>query len=312
MPQVETEMSNTAEASQPASSPKLSVVVTSTGGDAYLTVCLDGLLEQAHGVELVVAVVGDEATARRVREAYPEVHLLSFERGLSLPQARYRALQVCKGEVVAFTKDTCTVRRDWCRRLMDLHRQNSHGVIGGAIDFCSREDGCNWAAFFCEYACLLPPLLQSKDPAMSNVSYKRQILETFKEVFSSGNWETLTHENLHTRGVRFLARPDLLVDYRKTFGFTEFLTQRYHFARSFAGMRAAQVPLWRRVFWTLGSPFLPVLFLTRLTRLLIPVTQYRKKFLASSPWLLLFLCAGAWGELRGYLQGAGDSAVKVH
>ena len=46
-----------------------------------------------------------------------------------------------------------------------------------------------------------------------------------------------------------------MLDHAKDFGFGEFLSQRYHYSRSYAGMRNAELGT-KRLLYALGSPLI--------------------------------------------------------
>src|SRR5262249_7065893 len=97
----------------------------------------------------------------------------------------------------------------------------------------------------------------------------------------------------------------------KPFRLGYFLAQRFHFARSFAGMRRGDWSPFQRVVYGLGSLALPVLLLVRVTRTALRKRRHLGMFAACLPLLALFLTVGALGEMVGYLIGPGRSLEKV-
>jgi hypothetical protein len=90
----------------------------------------------------------------------------------------------------------------------------------------------------------------------------------------------------------------------------EFLSQRYHYSRSHAGMRNAELG-WRRIVYALGSPALVPLLYTRIARNVFRKRRHRLVFLLSSPLILLYTATWAFGEAVGYVFGGGRSILKV-
>ena len=290
-------------------SPDLTVVVTSTWDPSYLKSCLESLRSQTSPAEVIVAGSGSEGLPETLCREYPELTFLNCPPSTPPPGIRCLAMRAARGRVVALTKAVGRVPRDWCSNIIRLHQENDQ-VIGGAIEFASLDNGPNWAAFLCEYSHLLPGAIRGVDLASSNISYKRRLLEQNWDLFGSGEWETLIHWKLQRRGVRFLPVPELVVSYHQQFQFCEFLRQRYYFARSFAEMRSRQTGWWRRILRAAGSPLLPLLFFSRISRNVISRPGYRWALARSLPFLIPCLLIGAAAELCGYLHDS-DCSDKV-
>ncbi|MEE8586985.1 MAG: hypothetical protein V3T83_19255 [Acidobacteriota bacterium] len=291
--------------------PDLSVVVTARGPECGLDACLRALAPDKGRTEVIVASCGGYEPSAQLQSRHVWARFQYFPQPLSPPQLRLQAARLARADILAFSKDSVCPAPGWCRSLIRLHRRYPQEVIGGAIRFASRPDSLNWAAFLCEYAPFLPGSLSALEPASSNLSYKRRLLERFPELFSEGLWETLLHRQLRLLGVGFRLFPELEVDYLARFRWGGFLLQRYHFSRSFAAQRARRASAGLRMLRIAAAPLLPFLLTARLWRQLSPHPQYRGIGLRCLPWLALFFSAGAWGELRGCLQGEGQSGCKV-
>jgi hypothetical protein len=101
------------------------------------------------------------------------------------------------------------------------------------------------------------------------------------------------------------------VFHKMSLGVAGFLSQRYHYSRSDAGMRTGCAPLLTRVLYAGFCPFLPALVLGRIGNRVWRKGRWRGKLLQTLPLLILFSLAWAWGEFCGYLFGLGESLQKV-
>jgi hypothetical protein len=90
-----------------------------------------------------------------------------------------------------------------------------------------------------------------------------------------------------------------------------FLAERFHYSRSFAGMRVAGAPMRTRLAWAAASFALPVVLVTRLTRNVIRRRQFVRQYVMAFPLVVLFSVMWSIGEFVGYLTGPGDSILKV-
>jgi len=292
--------------------PVVSVVVPSVNGLPALAGCLEALRRQGDAVPAEVLVVdrcGEEVRAA-VRERFPDVRVFAAEPETAIPALRALGIAHSQAPVVAIIEDHCHVAPGWLAAI-DRARREGHRVIGGAVSNGSVERVVDWAAFFCEYARFMPPLRGGPvdEVTGNNVVYERAALQGLPGLEES--WEFFLHARLKEQGVPFFCAPDLLVSHCKEFGFAEFLSQRYHYSRSFAGMRLRGAPAWRRIAYALASPLLPPLLFARIARAVARRPGHGRRFLAAAPALAVFVGAAAWGEFVGAVAGPGDSLARV-
>ncbi|MGH9266663.1 MAG: hypothetical protein ACRD0D_00625 [Acidimicrobiales bacterium] len=144
-----------------------------------------------------------------------------------------------------------------------------------------------------------------------NVAYAIDALGPLKDVFAEGLWENFLHDRLRAAGHVLGLDPAMVVSHQKHFTIPMFLSERFHYSRSFAGMRVEGASAGRRLVWALGSLALPPLLLARLTRVVVERRRHLGWYLASLPLVVVFTIAWSVGELVGYLAGPGDSLLKV-
>ena len=102
----------------------------------------------------------------------------------------------------------------------------------------------------------------------------------------------------------------MVLDHDKDFGLGEFLSQRYHYSRSYAGMRNESLGR-RRWLYALGAPLLPPVLYWRIARNVFARGRrpagVRARDAAHPP---LRRRVGG-GEAVGYAFGGGRSLLKV-
>lgn len=290
--------------------PPLSVVVASVNGFPYLGACLGSLRSRCPEGEVIVADWTDESTRQRVRKEWPEVRLISFQEAMSVPELRAAGMAAARSPYVAVLEDHCVIRDGWGERILAAH-SSGHPVVGGSV-----HNGADrirdWAAFLCEYSEHMAPM--SEGPAETlvgmNVSYDRETINAMTALLRQGRWETWLHPHLQSEGFELYRDPEIAVDHVKDFEIGEFLSQRYHYARSHAGMRNPELGH-RRILYLLGSPVLIPLLYFRIARNVLRKRRHRGKLLAATPLILLYLGAWAVGEAIGYAFGGGRSILKV-
>ena len=124
-------------------------------------------------------------------------------------------------------------------------------------------------------------------------------------------WESFLHRRMKELGVEFYCEPELTVCHKKEFGFGYFMTQRYHYSKSFAGMRLAGARRWKRLAYACATPLLPALLMARIVATVWRKGRHRATLLRAVPLIGTFVISWAWGEAAGALLGPGDSLSRV-
>jgi len=145
----------------------------------------------------------------------------------------------------------------------------------------------------------------------NNIAYKRPHLLRHADVLLQGQWESWINDRLRADGVPIASTNAMVVHHIKPFRLGSFLVQRFHFARSYAGMRRVDQSPARRLAYGLGSLALPALLTARVARTVLRKRRHLGRFVLVSPLVALFLTVGAVGEMIGYLFGPGASLEKV-
>lgn len=293
------------------SKPQLSVVVASVNGMPYLGACLEALERHCPEAEVIVADWTNEETRRAVAERFPSVALLSFDQPMTVPELRAAGIHAARAPYVAVIDDHCNVTEGWSARISAAHKQGL-AVVGGPVRNVRTRRTRDWAAFLCEYSNYLEPAPSGAvwDLPGMNVSYDRSALDAIDDLLRAGHWESWLHPRLLERGFELHCLPEAPIEHAKDFDFAEFVSQRYHYARSFAGTRNQQLGT-RRVLYAIGTPLLVPLTVWRIGRNVLPRPRFRGVFVRSLPLILTYAIVWAAGETVGYAFGGGRSLLRV-
>lgn len=296
--------------------PALAVVVPSVNGAADLLDCLEALDRQRDELRIEVLVpdrVGEDLR-HTVEVRFPWVHLLRADPGATIPDLREMAFERVRAPLVAVIEDHVVVPPGWARSLLEA-RQNEAGpvVIGGSVENAATDRWVDRAAFLCEYSHLLPPLPEGPATWLTgnNTLYDRDALLSHREVLGGDRWENELHDALQRAGVRLVRRPDVVVGHKKHYTVTEYLHQRFLYARAFAGARLRERPFAARFGYGLAASALPPLLLFRILRNAIAGGVSRREVLGSIPLLVLFVASWGVGEMIGAWFGPGDAIARV-
>lgn len=303
----------------PASSnepPFISVVIASVNGFPCLGECLDALTNQQGGLAYEVLVVDrcGEKVRTEVKKRFdrPEVVFIPVEGFPSIPKLRAVGMAAAKGRMIAILEDHCNVPPTWYQSIFKAH-QAGYQAIGSGVENGAVDRLIDWSVFFCEYARFMPPVaggVVGEIPGNCAV-YDRLALEKLGPELRNEVWESFMHSRLHANGVAFFCDPEMTVSHKKEFGFGYFMSQRYHYSRSFAGMRMTGAPVMRRLMYALATPLLPVILFARMAGTIKRKGRRQKEFLLSLPFTCIFLLSWAWGETVGAICGPGDSLARV-
>ena len=287
------------------------MVIASVNGTPYVEACLDSLTRRAPDAEVVVADWTDAATRRMVSERWPSVRLISFDEPTTVQELRAAGIAAACGLYTAVIEDHCVVTDGWSDRIVSAHR-DGHAVVGGPIRNGATRRIRDWAAFLCEYSEHMEPVATGAARSLvgMNVSYDRGAVQAMDGLLREGRWETWLHPHLVRSGFELYSDGRLSLEHVKDFGFREFASQRYHYARSHAGMRNAELGR-KRLLYALGSPALLPLLYGRIARNVLRKRRHRDKLVLATPLILFYIGVWALGEAVGYALGGGRSLLRV-
>ena len=293
--------------------PALSVVIASVSGWEMLEPtlrALDAQPDRDRMEVIVVEAIGGE-TRRLLSEHRPPVEIIAVDARRTIPALRHLGVARATGDLVAILEDHGEVAPDWASALLEAH-EGPWGAVGGVVEN-GRGGLVNWAAFFCEYAPYMGPVLEgeSTDLPGNNIAYKRPHLLRHAHELEEGRWESWINDKIRADGVPIASTNRAVVRHIKPFRLGHFLVQRFHFARSYAGMRRVDQSPVKRLIYGFGSIALPALLTLRVTRQAVGKRRNLGWFAASFPLIGLFYTVGAAGEMIGYLLGPGDSLSLV-
>jgi hypothetical protein len=294
--------------------PELSVVVPSVNGFSDLKDCLSALDRERERVALEVLVVErcGEPVRAQVRQHFPAVRVMPVDTSTTIPQMRALAFQEATAPAVAVIEDHVLVPAGWARQMLDALGDGQR-VVAGSIENAATSGLMDWAAFLCEYSHCLTPLPAGPVDWLTgnNVVYPKALLNRYWGAASAGRWENHLHETMRQDGVPLVCHPEIAADHKKHYTFTEYLSQRYLYARSYAGARVAGRPVWQRIAFGLGAFLLPPVLFGRTVSRIFRKGRHRGLLLKSLPLIAVFVLAWAWGEVVGSWLGPGDSLAKV-
>jgi GT2 family glycosyltransferase len=291
---------------------ELSVVVPSVNGLKDLMGTLEALAAN-QDVRLEVLVperCGDDVRAA-VRARFPQVRVIPVDRDTTIPEMRALAFAAATAESIAVIEDHVLVPSGWARALLEAQRRGEQ-VVGGGVLNAATDRTVDWAAFLCEYSHLLPPLPDGPSTWLTgnNTVYRRALLQQYGGE-AAGAWEDRLHEVLRGHGVTLFFRPEIVVQHKKHYTVGEYLSQRYLYARAYAGAKFSQASPLRRAVGGVAAFALPPVLFRRIVWRVFKAGRHRAELARSLPLLALFVSSWAVGEAVGAWAGSGKSLSRV-
>jgi len=293
----------------------ISVVIPSYNSESTIASCLRALLHQtyAHPYEIILVDSSQDSTPKLVAANFPQVKVIHREKKTDPGTARNLGLQHAQGDIIAFIDSDCDAAPDWLERIAAAH-QSSYRVVGGAVrNGNEKHSSVAWAGYLAEFREFLPeqPKMEKAHIPTCNISYRRQIFETFG-LFDGEFYpqeDLVFNYRLREKGERILFDPAMVVAHHHRTRWQDFLahqrkigniTARVLKQHLFPGSGIARR---RQVAW-LALPLLPVVKLCRTVAVFLrcqPGTILRR------PWVVALLGLGLiwWtiGFARGVYQG---------
>jgi hypothetical protein len=293
----------------------LSVVVPSVNGLPILLECLQALRAQAASgiiIEMLVIDRCGEDVRRAVHQHFPEATLVPAPSTATIPEMRAVAFRQARAAAVAVIEDHVLVPPDWARQMLDTLAA-SHDVVGGTVRNAATDRLVDWAAFLCEYSHLLPPIPAGEVEWLTgnNVVYRKDVLKRYESTLAQGRWEDYLHAAMRGDGISLFCRPDIVVGHKMHYRVRDYLSQRYLYARGYAGQKRTDMSPAVRAIRAAGTLALPPLLLFRIMRRVLGRRGHRAELVRSLPLLGVFVCAWAFGEMVGYLAGPGDAMSRI-
>lgn len=295
--------------------PRLSIVIAAVNGAELLQQTIDAIDAQPERLEIELVVVATAAISNQTIAELKSKRITVVETATeddSIPKLRYRGIMAASGDLIAILEDHVEVAPDWAATVFQSMADPTVSAVGGCVA-PGQHGWVNWGVFLADYARYIGPVPEGEyaDLPGNNIAYRRTALLPNADALNEGKWESWVNDRLVQSGHRLVSTNRMVVKHCKGFRLGEFLQQRWHFGRSYAGMRNPDLGPLKRAVYGVGSSILPFLLTLRATKLIAGRDVPRRTLLQSWPLIALVMTVGAAGECAGYLFGPGNSLEQV-
>ncbi|MFX0194703.1 MAG: glycosyltransferase [Candidatus Hodarchaeota archaeon] len=300
--------------------PELSVVVAVVSDARHLERCLTALSQQvaAPAIEIIVPYDYRDDDILLLESRFPKVQ---FYRVNSLPgpmrqchehldKIRAIGLRVSRGEIIALLEDHDRPDKYWAMHVMEAHK-GPYAAVGGAVEN-EIDRLVNWAVYFCDFSRYQNPVKSGPSRYLTdvNISYKRQALNSIREVWYEYYHEPFVNGTLTSQGKTLWLSPNIVVyQHRRNLTLGLVLRERYIWGRYYAGNRVQNVTLSKRLLYLILSPLLPVLLMTRKIRDVLIRKRLINVFIKAFALILLLTLFWSCGEFVGYVTGRATAKL---
>ena len=293
-------------------SAEISVVIPLVNSVEDIRGAIDALSRQDARLEIIVVDRLGEAARNAIALSHPGTILIAAASDATIPQMRAAGFERAAAPAIAVIEDHVIVPDGWARQLLAA-LEGGADVAGGPVENAAVDKGVDWAAFLCEYSACLPPLPGGESTWLpgNNVVYRKSVLDRYASVIAEGKWENRLHDAMRADGVKLILLPDLIVGHKMHYTFGLYMSQRYLYARSYAGARVADKPAPVRLAYGAAAFGLAPLMFVRTVRNILAKGRHIDRLWPSLPMISAFVCSWGAGEVVGYWFGAGNSLSKV-
>ena len=284
--------------------PAISVVIASWSGEVALRRCLESVLPQTNGADVIVISRDILNAAVLHDDRFRNVRFVRASADANVFQLRSLGVRETRGASIALIEDHSVVCPGWFQALAGAQVAGLM-ICGGPIDNDPESNAYDWALYFAEYVRFMPPVKNDDAAILSgaNIFYDRGTLWSCRSIWESCFYETDVNSLLINAGHKLHMLPNALVTSRLRMRFTDAMRHLFHGGIHFGNFRTSQCHSFRKWLWVFVSPALPVVMLMRIVALTGARCPDRLfQLVRALPYLLLLLCAWSLGEATGYLR----------
>ncbi|HJU03631.1 MAG TPA: glycosyltransferase [Nitrospiraceae bacterium] len=239
--------------------------------------------------------------------------IVGIDRIHSIASANAAGVRRARAPVVALAEDHAFPAPGWAEALIAAH-QHPRAVVGPAVRNANPDSVVSWADLLIAYAPWVHPAqAENRDHLPGhNSSYKREILLSYgSEMESKLDAESVLHWELRSQGHQLYLEPAAQVFHMNFGRLSSWLPAQYYSGRVFAASRAHGWGLPQRIAYALAGPLIPPIRFRRIFAQVRRSGCWEQLPGGVLPMLMVGLAVSAFGEIAGYLTGAGQSKPKL-
>jgi len=231
----------------------------------------------------------------------------------STAKARAAGVRQASAPIVAFVEDHSYPAPGWAEALIEAHRQ-PWAAVGPVLCNANPESLTSWTNLLMEYG----PWVNPREAKVMdhlpghNGTYKRShLLEYGPELEAMLETESILHWDLRAKGYQLYLEAKAKTNHLNFSSIFSSIFLRFYAGRLFASTRGRHWPWFRRFFYFISSPLIPLVRLLRIIRELMRPGRPRQLLPRILPTLVIGLILDGAGEMMGYIFGGGSAMEKL-
>src|SRR5712691_6794104 len=233
----------------------LSVVIASFSGEVALRRCLESVMPQTRGAEVIVAFRSILSASLLTDDRFRNVRFVPAPADATVFKLRSVGVRETRGNPIALIEDHSTVGLDWVETLASAQAAGLT-VCGGPIENDTESSGFDWALYFAEYARFMPPVPSGEVTILSgaNIFYDRATLWSCGSIWESCFYETDVNAALVNAGHKLHVLPNAFVTSRLRMRLGEALKHLFSGGVHYGNFRKSSSRSLARWLWVIASP----------------------------------------------------------
>ncbi len=296
-------------------SPLLSVIIVAHCDSPNLRMVLEFLRKQTvcQRIELIVVTASVERLNLPKEElegfwGFRIVEISTKDAG----SAKAAGVTAASAPLVAFTEDHSFAAPGCAETFISAHSLGNFAVVGPVMLNANPGASVSWGCFLVFYGPWMAAREGVEHLPANQSCYKRDILlEYGARLPDMLQAESLLHWDLTRRGHRLHHEPAAKIYHLNFSRLTPLLLEHLLASRVFAAGRSQNWGAFKKMFYALGAPLLPLIRFKRILRDAMRVRLETSLLLHAFLPLVLNLCAGSAGEMLGYALGAGTAGERL-
>jgi hypothetical protein len=293
----------------------MSVIMVTPDRFETLRQTLKHLRAQTVADQLEIVIVAPSKTALELNaialEPFYGYRVVEANPLQSSAEARAAGIRVATAPVVVFAEDHSFPARGWAAALIARHRE-PWAAVGPALVNGNPRTLLSWTNLLIEYGPWVDPVESGPRDHIPphNSSYKRELLLAYGERLPAMmEAETVLQWDLRAQGRELYLESAAKTRHFNVSVVAVWIPLRFNVGRLFAGARARDWSVGKRILYTLASPLIPWLRFARA----VPVARRcgHRIFPRVLPMLLAGFVIDGFGELVGYACGGGQAVVNT-
>lgn len=294
---------------------QLSVVTIGYHSAGECLMAVRELQRQTMRARIEVLVVSPDASGLDERElgSFGAFQFIDLDPIRTCGDALAAGVRAATGPFVTYAEEHSGFDERWVERLMAAHARG-YDAVGFAMENANPATLTSWAHLYGQFGPVVAPVASGESESLAghHASYRRCVLLEYGALLPTAlEDEAALVLDLRARGTRLYIAGDAVSRHVNISRFGAYVRMDYLGQRSFASARATigRWPPWKRFAYAAAAPLIPLI---RLRRVVGHIRRTERPHLM--PRLLVpiscAMTAGAWGEMLGYLTGAGDTPIQ--